>query len=151
MGLTVACDVQDVVAMDDPYRQDFVTGADILFLSAVNYPDPTPLIESCLRTRPEQIVVVGMGAQGCALGTRDGIRFYPPVSMERPVVDTNGAGDGLAVGFLTSYVLDGYSLEDAILRGQIVARYTCALKASTSRLITSSELERHFGRHRRLV
>jgi sugar/nucleoside kinase (ribokinase family) len=66
--------------------------------------------------------------------------------MEGPVVDTNGAGDGLAVGFLASYALDGYSLDDAILRGQIVARHTCTLKASTSRLITPAGLERHFER-----
>ncbi len=49
-----------------------------------------------------------MGARGCALGTREAIEFFPPVEMEAPVIDTNGAGDALAVGFLSSYVLDGY-------------------------------------------
>jgi sugar/nucleoside kinase (ribokinase family) len=143
LGLTIACDIQDVVAVDDAYRRDFVAEADILFLSAVNHPDPTPLIERYLRARPEQIVVVGMGAQGCALGTRDSIRFFPPVEMGSPVIDTNGAGDGLAVGFLASYVLEGYSLDDAVQRGQIAARHTCTLRASTSRLITPQGLERH--------
>ena len=72
----------------------------------------------------------GMGAKGCALGTRDGIRYFDPINMDAPVIDTNGAGDGLAVGFLSSDVLGGYSLEDSIRRGQIAARYTCTQKAS---------------------
>jgi sugar/nucleoside kinase (ribokinase family) len=85
-----------------------------------------------------------MGAKGCALGTEEGIRFFPAVGMAKPVVDTNGAGDGLAVGFLTSHVLDGFGLVDSVLRGQIAARHTCSLKASSSDLITMQELESHF-------
>ncbi|WP_374688922.1 carbohydrate kinase family protein, partial [Promineifilum sp.] len=42
-GLTIACDLQDVVDPADPYRQDFIREADILFFSAANFPDPTPL------------------------------------------------------------------------------------------------------------
>jgi sugar/nucleoside kinase (ribokinase family) len=144
LGLTIACDIQDVVAPHDDYRRDFVEYADVLFFSATNFPDPTPLIQTFLATRPDQIAIVGLGARGCALGTQQGIRFYPPVEMAAPVIDTNGAGDGLAVGFLSSYVLDGYSLEDSILRGQIVARYTCTQKASSSNLITPQELEDYF-------
>ena len=90
------------------------------------------------------IVVSGMGAQGCALGTRAGIRYFGPVSMDTPVIDTNGAGDGLAVGFLSSYVLDGYSLEDSIRRGQIAARYTCAQKASSAQLIRQDIMQHYF-------
>jgi sugar/nucleoside kinase (ribokinase family) len=144
-GVTIACDIQDVVSLDDPYRQDFVDYADVLFLSAANYPDPSPLMAELLGAKRSQIVVVGMGAQGCALGTEAGIRFFPPVEMGAPVVDTNGAGDGLAVGFLAGYVLDGYSLEDSILRGQIAARYTCTLRGSSSDLITAEGLEGYFA------
>jgi sugar/nucleoside kinase (ribokinase family) len=145
-GLTVSCDIQDVVSPDDPYRQDFIAASDILFCSAVNYPDPEPLIRQFLQRKPEQVVVVGMGAKGCALGSRDGVRFFGPVEMEAPVVDTNGAGDGLAAGFLTSYLLDHFSLEDSILRGQIAARFSCALKADSSNLITASQLDGFYHR-----
>jgi sugar/nucleoside kinase (ribokinase family) len=148
LGLTIACDVQDVISPHDEYRQDFCEHADILFFSAVNQADPTPLIEAFLAIRPDQIIVVGMGAQGCALGTREGIEFFPAVEMDAPVIDTNGAGDGLAVGFVTSYVLDGFSLQDSILRGQIAARYTCTLKASSANLITPEKLERTFQARR---
>ena len=39
LGLKTACDLQDVVQVDDPYRQDFIHHADILFASAVNHAD----------------------------------------------------------------------------------------------------------------
>jgi sugar/nucleoside kinase (ribokinase family) len=144
LGLTIACDLQDVVSVEDPYRREFIEQADILFCSAANYPDPTPLMEAFLRRSPAQIVVVGRGAQGCAVGSRAGIHFFPPVELEAPVIDTNGAGDALAVGFLTSYVLDGYSLADSIRRGQLAARHTCTQKASSSHLISPAQLEHYF-------
>ncbi len=144
-GVTVACDLQDVVSVEDGYRQDFIQYADILFCSAVNQP-PHVLIEAFLCRNPSQLIVVGMGAQGCALGSREGIQYFPPAPMDAPVVDTNGAGDGLAVGFLTSYVLENYSLPDAVLRGQIAARHTCTQKASSSHLITSAQLQQHYER-----
>ena len=144
LGLTIACDIQDVVTIDDAYRHDFVVQADILFFSAVNQADPTFLIQKFLAARPDQIVISGMGARGCAMGTQAGVEFYPPVEMEAPVVDTNGAGDSLAVGFLASYVLDGYSLGDSVMRGQIAARHTCTLKATSSNLITRQKLDQIF-------
>ena len=147
MGVTIACDIQDVVTADDAYRQDFKEYADILFFSATNQAHPAALIGAFLEAKPDQIVIAGMGAQGCAVGSRDGVQFFSAVEMEKPVIDTNGAGDGLAVGFLSSFVLDGYSLTDAILRGQITARYTCAQKASSSSLITPEQLERYFQAH----
>jgi acarbose 7IV-phosphotransferase len=143
-GATLACDLQDVVDPLDPYRRDFVEAADLLFFSAANHTDPSPLLRAF--ARPGRIVLCGMGARGCALGTGEGIRFMPPVPFPEPVVDTNGAGDGLAVGFLTSYVLEGRSLEASVLRGQIAARHTCTLKADSSRLIDAQTLERHARR-----
>jgi sugar/nucleoside kinase (ribokinase family) len=144
LGVTIACDLQDVVTLHDGYREDFIEQADIVFFSAANQPDPKPLIGELLSWRPNLIVVSGMGAQGCALGTRAGIRYFGPVTMDAPVIDTNGAGDGLAVGFLSSYVLDGYSLDDSIRRGQIVARYTCTQKASSAQLIRPDVMQYYF-------
>jgi sugar/nucleoside kinase (ribokinase family) len=144
LGITIACDLQDVVNVRDPYRQDFIRHADILFFSAVNHADPAPLMRKFLQGHPDRIVVSGMGSKGCAVGTKAGIQLFPPEPMDLPIIDTNGAGDGLAVGFLSSFVLGGYSLADSVRRGQIVARYTCALRASTSAMISSEQLEHFF-------
>lgn len=146
LGLRIACDLQDLVDLDDPYRQDFIAAADLLFFSAANHPDPAPLMRRLLERNPRQILISGMGARGCTLGTVEGIRHFPPVRMKAPVIDTNGAGDGLAVGFLSSYVLEGRSLEESILRGQLVARHTCTLKADTANLMTADQLEKALRR-----
>jgi sugar/nucleoside kinase (ribokinase family) len=140
-GATISCDLQDVVSLGEPYRADFVEHADVLFFSAVNLADPEAAIAEMLRTKPSTIVVVGMGARGCAVGAGGSVRRFEAIAAGEPVVDTNGAGDGLAVGFLTSYVLDGYGLEAAIRRGQIAARHTCARAASTDDLITPALLD----------
>lgn len=145
-GVTIACDLQDVVDVADPYRRDFVQHADVLFFSAVNVDDPTPLIDQFLAVNPGVICVVGMGARGCALGTANGVRFFPPVSLPQPVIDTNGAGDGLAAGFLSGYVLDGRSPAAAILRGQLLARHTCTLRANTNDLLDKPTLEKLVNR-----
>jgi sugar/nucleoside kinase (ribokinase family) len=144
-GLVIACDIQDVVDPDDAYRRDFVQAADILFFSATNHPDPTWLIQRFRAGRPERVVVAGMGPQGCAVGTADGTRFFPPPPLDWPVVDTNGAGDGLAVGFLDSYVLDGYPAAESAIRGQIAARHTCSLRGTSSGLIDRARLDATFS------
>ena len=142
LGLVLACDLQDVVTPDEAYRQDFIRSSDILFFSAANHAEPTPLIHRFLQDHPGRIVVSGMGSKGCALGTRDGIQFFPPEPADTPVIDTNGAGDALAVGFLTSHVLEGRDLTESIRRGQVAARHCCSLRASSAGLISPEGLER---------
>ena len=141
LGLVIACDLQDVVDPGDPYRADFIAAADILFFSAANHADPTPLLAHFAAGRPGRVVVAGMGARGCGLAVGDAIRFFPPPPLDSPVVDTNGAGDALAVGFLGSYVLDGCPPEAALLRGQIAARHACTLRGTSDGLITRPELD----------
>ena len=145
-SVTIACDIQDVVKLDDPYRREFLEFADIVFLSAVNRADPVDWVRELLESKPSRIVVVGMGAQGCMVGSQRGIRRFPPVQLDVPVIDTNGAGDSLAVGLLSSLVLDGYELGDAALRGQIAARWKCGQRASSSNLIRREALDIWFKR-----
>lgn len=133
-GATVACDLQDVVDPADPYRADFVAASDILFCSAANNLSPDVLAADLLARRPAGIVVIGLGADGCAVADAHGLRRYPIPPSGLPVVDTNGAGDSLAVGFLTAFVLDGLGVEEAVQRGQAAARWCCAQRASTDTL-----------------
>lgn len=141
--VVIACDIQDVVAANDPYRAEFIDAADVLFFSSVNHADPAPLIRTFMTRGRTKIVVAGMGARGCAVGREGTITRYPPVRLDRPVVDTNGAGDGLAVGFLSSYILDGVPLEEAILRGQIAARYSSSIRGKSDALITQEQLDHY--------
>lgn len=142
LGVVVACDLQDVVSLPDPYRQDFIDAADVIFFSAVNHADLTPLMRTLQAGRPDRLVVAGMGARGAALCTDAGVRFFPPPPLDIPVIDANGAGDALAVGFLDAWALQGLPPEQAMRRGQIAARFTCGIRSSSSTLITRDELER---------
>jgi sugar/nucleoside kinase (ribokinase family) len=142
LEIQISCDLQDVVDIEDPYRQDFIIAADVLLLSGVNHPDPSSLIESLRKRNQNALILVGLGSNGCALGTSDGLKFFNAVDIpDRPIIDTNGAGDTLGVGFLSSYFFEGSNLETSVLRGQYSARYTCSIKASTLSLISKNQLD----------
>jgi sugar/nucleoside kinase (ribokinase family) len=144
LGVKISCDLQDIVDINDPYREDFIKYADFLFFSTVNFSDPSIVIKNfqSKNSNPDLIIIVGMGKKGCVLATRDQITFYESIDLKKhPIIDTNGAGDELAVGFLSSYLFRKDSLENSIMLGQICARYTCSIKASTSNLITKNQLE----------
>jgi sugar/nucleoside kinase (ribokinase family) len=144
-GATISCDLQDVVTFDDAYRKDFLEAADVLFFSAANLDDPAAVVADLVAAEPRRVCVVGCGARGCIAGSAAGVVSAPPVELAEPVVDSNGAGDSLAVGFLTSYVLDGYGLKDAVLRGQIAARHACTLRSAPEGLITRAQLDLCFA------
>ncbi|PKK90892.1 MAG: carbohydrate kinase family protein [Candidatus Wallbacteria bacterium HGW-Wallbacteria-1] len=144
-GSILSCDLQDVTDINDPYRADFIKSCRILFLSAVNHESPVPVISAILNSLPDRIVIAGMGSRGVALGNNEGIRFFPAIESGSPVVDTNGAGDSLAVGFLTSYVVQGLDLEESVMRGQTAARHACSLKGNSVNLITMAELDGRAG------
>lgn len=144
LKIPIICDIQDVTDPADPYRHDFIKAADYLFFSSVNHVDPAPLMQNFSSINPEQTQICGRGALGCAIHHHNEIRYFPAIELPLPIIDTNGAGDGLASGFIASHILSDYSLEDSILRGQLVARIICTQKASSEGLITKARLEELF-------
>ncbi len=142
-GARIASDIQDVVDPADPYRKDFICNSDFLFFSAANHADPESLMRYFWTLNPDLEIVAGMGEQGCTVGERQNVRRYPALSIDLPVVDTNGAGDALAVGYLVARVFDGAPPSEAARRGQLAARFTCAQKASSDHLITREILNRY--------
>lgn len=128
---TIAVDLQDVRDLNDEYRASFVAAADIVFMSGAHLADPSAAAQEMVARGSIQAVVVGMGARGALAITRGGaVDHYPAPPLELPVVDSNGAGDSLAVGFLDAFVLDGSGLAEAVLRGQIAARWACTQPGS---------------------
>ncbi|MHA1990084.1 MAG: carbohydrate kinase family protein [Candidatus Hodarchaeales archaeon] len=141
LGLIISVDLQDIVYFEDPYRKDFIDYADIVFFSNANLSDVDYMINRFLVRNSNQIVVVGMGDKGCAIGHQRSIEKFTSIRLDSPVIDTNGAGDSLAVGFLSSYYLNNYDLQKSIFRGQILARHVCSIKASTSQIIEKQQFE----------
>ena len=147
-GARIAADIQDVVDPADAYRQDFIRESDFIFFSAANHANPEPLMQRFWLLNPRLEIIAGMGAQGCTVGVNAVIRHYPALALDLPIVDTNGAGDALAVGYLTARLFDGAPPEESALRGQLAARYTCAQKASSDQLITREILNGYLWQER---
>ena len=139
-GCTISCDIQDVVEPEDDYRQDFIHSADVLFFSSVNHENLSGLMKYFLSKGPK-IVVAGRGKKGAAVATNDWIKTSAAIDEGPPVVDTNGAGDSLAVGFLVGHIIDGLPADRAINYGHILARHCCTLRATTDALLTRQKLD----------
>ncbi|MDQ1249192.1 MAG: PfkB protein [Actinomycetota bacterium] len=144
-GALVATDLQDVADVRDPYRADFIAGSDVVFMSGAHLADPAAAAARVKELGPD-VVVVGLGAHGAMVRVGKGLVRQPPPSLELPVIDTNGAGDGLAVGFLHTLALIGGSsaygeaeVADALLAGQCAARWTCA-RSGGDGLLTRTQL-----------
>ncbi|MHA1887169.1 MAG: carbohydrate kinase family protein [Promethearchaeota archaeon] len=146
LGKIISCDLQDFVEIGDPYRDDFIKYADYLMLSCVNFPDPNPLLNYIFKINPTAKVLMGRGKEGCIYATKSSFESFSAVDLENlPVIDTNGAGDSLGAGFLVSLLFDEFPINESILRGQIFARYTCGLKAS-SNLLNKENLEQLYSK-----
>jgi sugar/nucleoside kinase (ribokinase family) len=148
-GVVVAVDVQDVTGPDDDYRHDFVRGADLLFASGANLDDPEGYARWAMAEGPAVFVVIGLGSEGCLVVPRDGATRVAPAlttltdpttGMDMPVADTNGAGDSLAVGVASGLLLDGLSIDDAVRRGQLCARWCASLRATSDGLLSGRQL-----------
>ncbi len=130
LGLPVAVDLQDVRDPADPYRADFVASADYLFASAAHLEDPVATAVGWFAAGPASHVVFGMGQRGAMLVQRGDsgpiVTTQPPPGLDLPIVDTTGAGDSLATGFLDGLLCAELSGSQALHRGQVLARIVCS-------------------------
>lgn len=150
-GVTLVVDVQDASGLGDGYRRDFVRAADLLFVSADRLADPEGYARGAMEIGHAQAVVVGMGSRGCLLVPRDQpSRTFPSIGTlpdvagggaSRPVLDTNGAGDSLAVGVASALLLDGLPMDAAVRRGLLCARWCCTLRGTSDGLTTHAQIE----------
>ena len=154
-GVEVLVDVQDTPGPVDDYRLDYVRGADLLFASGSDLDDPEGYAHWAFDVGRARLVVIGLGGRGCLVVPRDEeVWVVPPVELPadpvtgetQPVVDTNGAGDSLAVGIGSALVLDDLPLEIAVERGLFCARWCCTLRGTSDGLLTRDRLDRLVGR-----
>ena len=141
-GCVIATDIQDVTDPYDNYRLDFIKKSDFIFFSATNANCLDDYFKAFLQLNPNLTLIAGKGKEGCAVATNSYRKDFSSIELEKPVVDSNGAGDSLACGFLSSYLMENKSIEEAILRGQINARYTCTLKADSDYMLSGDELSK---------
>ncbi len=141
-GVTISCDLQDIADIDDPYHADFVAAADVLFMSAANLADAAAAALELAARRPRRTVVVGAGSDGCLVAHDGALERYRAVELPgHPVVDTNGAGDNLAIGFLVARLFGLRPLDEAVRRAQLGARWICSHLGDAKSPLTSEQLD----------
>ncbi|MET8946698.1 carbohydrate kinase family protein [Streptomyces sp. NPDC004542] len=126
LGVTSSTDLHDWDGRN-PHHRRYALDSDYVFLSAAAVPDR---LHTVLRTVIDEgrarFVVATDGADGCYLLERgdDTIRHFRAVRPERPVVDSNGAGDAFVTAFLHSW-FEGRALEDCVLSGSVAGAFVC--------------------------
>lgn len=148
LGLRVATDVHAIADLDDPYNQDFMRAADVLFLSHERLPDPP---EACLRAVRERygtpVIGLGMGSNGALLSVHGEPPWHVPAVTTRRVVNTAGAGDALFAAFMHGYARRGHARE-ALERAVIFASYKIGESGGAVGFLDEQALDRlHRERH----
>ena len=104
-GKMIATDVHTIQDLNDPYNNDFMRAADILFLSHEKLPlSPQEIIQDIWQQFQTKICVIGMGKSGTLLAFKPDkfIGHYPSI-ITRPIINTIGAGDALFSAFIDCF------------------------------------------------
>lgn len=141
-GRLVATDVHALRDLDDPYDLDFLRAAHLLFLSDERLPTtPEEVAREALARFPAEVVVIGMGAAGALLATRDdGLVGRFPARSTRPVVNTIGAGDALLSAFVDGY-LRRRDPRAALARAQLFASWKIGVAGAADGFLDPDRLD----------
>jgi sugar/nucleoside kinase (ribokinase family) len=123
-GKLIATDVHAISSLEDEYNRDFMSAADILFMSDEWLPyQPEEWVRMVFDCYRADVVVVGLGDKGALMGVRsDHFIERLPAIPTRPVVNTIGAGDALFSCFIHYYCKTGDPYE-AIQKGMVFSSY----------------------------
>ena len=142
-GKLIATDVHVLSDIHDPYNVDFMQQADILFLSNEKIMGTEKeLIYALAATYHNQIIVVGMGAEGALIyqKTTNTIQYLPAV-FTRPIINTIGAGDALFSCFL-HYYAKGEEPTNALQKAITFASYKIGDNGAANGFLSEKGLEK---------
>ena len=147
-GKRIATDVHVLSDIHDEYNRDFLTHADILFLSdeglGENYRD---FLCRLADTYSPSIIVLGRGGKGAAMYLREEDRIVEMEAVSAgTVVNTVGAGDALFSAFLHFYS-KGLSPADALYRAQVFAAHKITTSGASKGFVTEQTIADWIGRH----
>jgi sugar/nucleoside kinase (ribokinase family) len=107
-GVPIAADVQAIDDLYDSHNAAWMAAAEVLFCSHERLPMPPAEWATAVQdTYGCRIVVVGMGADGALVKAGDDRAVHVPAVAPRGVLNTVGAGDALAAGFLQALLVTG--------------------------------------------
>lgn len=149
LGRTVSTDLH---AWDgeDASAHPWAYGADLVFLSAAKAGAGIPAVmRQIVEHGRAELVVATDGAAGCHVLRRgeESPRRYPAVVPERPVVDSNGAGDAFLTAFLHAR-FGGADLEACVVAGAVSGAYACGSPGTHEEVISAEALAAAVSRAR---
>ncbi|HJE97808.1 MAG TPA: sugar kinase [Ligilactobacillus acidipiscis] len=101
--------------------------------------DPEMITDFYLESPKTRLVIVKVGAKGAYYKSKDGENGFVPGFKVKEVKDTVGAGDGFAVGVLTS-LLEKMPLKDVVQRGNAIGALQVQAFGDNNGYPTSKEL-----------
>lgn len=126
LGIPSSTDLHDWDGRN-PHQRGYALSSDYVFLSAAALHDRRDEVMRAITDLGRaRLVVATDGAAGCHVlerGDRD-VRHFPAVRPERPVVDSNGAGDAFVSAFLYS-LLRGRELTECVRAGAVSGAFAC--------------------------
>ncbi|XIE81422.1 PfkB family carbohydrate kinase [Streptomyces sp. SBR177] len=134
-GVTLSTDLHDWDGRA-AYHEPFALAADLVFLSATALDDPERTLREILSRGRARLAVATDGAAGAHLltGADEPLVHVPAVTPAAPVVDSNGAGDAFAAGFLRAW-LAGAPARTCALHGSIAGAHACTVPATRAEAI----------------
>jgi Sugar kinases, ribokinase family len=137
-GVTLSTDLHNWDG-ENPYHEPFAYAADIVFVSTTALADPERTMRGIVERGRAEVVVATAGAEGAYLLTDGELTHIPVVEPRTPVVDSNGAGDSFAAGFLYGR-LTGEPVGRCALYGAVAGAYACTVPATRADAISRAEL-----------
>ncbi|WP_414497588.1 adenosine kinase [Streptomyces sp. CRN 30] len=137
-GPTVSTDLHDWDGAD-PYHEPFALAADVVFLSAAALPEPEKTMRRIAERGRARTVVVTAGAEGAYQLVDGELSHVPAVEPAARVVDSNGAGDAFAAGYLFG-MLTGEPPSRCGLYGAIAGAHACTVPATVTHPVAREEL-----------
>ena len=147
-GKPIATDVHVLSDPWDPYNREFLSLADIVFLSDEGIgSDYAPFLRELAGIYHPKILVLGRGSRGAALVAAGEDRIWElPAVQVGPVVNTAGAGDALFSAFL-HYHVRGLEPVEALKRAQLFAAAKITVSGSAKGFLPHHQVEELYRIH----
>jgi acarbose 7IV-phosphotransferase len=139
LGSTTSTDIH---AWDGRTPAPHAQYADVVFLSAAALQDAcADAMRTLIGNGRAKLVVATDGSRGCRVLSRAEMRVrqYPAIRPERPVLDSNGAGDAFSTAFLSRW-LAGADLDECALAGAVSGAFACGSAGTHEEFIGPAEL-----------
>lgn len=139
-GLPVSTDLHSWDGEMEHHRE-FALAADVVTLSGAELADPESTARWIRSQGRARVVAVTLGGRGCAVLDDDGWHPVGGLALpDRPVLDSNGAGDAFGAALLAG-LLHGLPPVAAARRGVIAGAWACGSAGTHAEPITGTRLD----------